>query len=166
MYDKAIFGKAKARLGGRVRLIITASAPIAENVLSFLKCVLCCPIVEAYGQTESCGASFSTKMFDNAAGHVGGPCIGIEYTLADIPEMGYTKESSPYPKGEVCIRGPSIFTGYFKNKTLTDEVLDENGWLHTGDVGMLGQGNCLKIIDRIKNIFKLQQGEYIVPEKL
>ena len=69
--------------------------------------------------------------------------------------MGYTKDSSPFPKGEVCIRGPSIFKGYFKNRELTDQVLDKNGWLHTGDVGMLGPGNCLKIIDRIKNIFKL-----------
>jgi long-chain acyl-CoA synthetase len=69
--------------------------------------------------------------------------------------MGYTQDSRPYPKGEICIRGPSIFVGYFKNKKLTDEVRDEDGWLHTGDVGMISTGNSLKIIDRIKNIFKL-----------
>jgi len=63
------------------------------------------------------------------------------------------------------LKGPAIFKGYFKNKSLTDEVL-ENGWLHTGDVGMILPGNALKIIDRIKNIFKLSQGEYIVSEKL
>jgi long-chain acyl-CoA synthetase len=143
MYDKLIFSQAKARLGGRVRLIITGSAPIADNVLNFLKCVLCCPIVEAYGQTESCGASFSTKLFDNHAGHVGGPCVGVEFKLQDVDELGYNKDSKPYPKGEVCIRGPSVFVGYFKNKVLTDEVKDEDGWLHTGDVGMLGPGNSL-----------------------
>lgn len=56
--------------------------------------------------------------------------------------------------------------GYFKNKALTNETLDADGFLHSGDVGMMGPGNCLKIIDRIKNIFKLSQGEYIVAEKL
>lgn len=64
------------------------------------------------------------------------------------------------------LRGPSIFMGYFKNKELTEETKDSEGWLHTGDVGLIGPGNALKIIDRIKNIFKLSQGEYIVTEKL
>jgi len=60
VYDKMVFSKVRARLGGRVRLMITASAPIHEDILKFLKCAFCCPIVEAYGQTESCGASFAT----------------------------------------------------------------------------------------------------------
>lgn len=81
MYDRLIFNKVKNRLGGRVRIMITGSAPIADNILKFLKCVFCCPIIEAYGQTESCGASFCTKIFDNKCGHVGGPAIGIEYKL-------------------------------------------------------------------------------------
>lgn len=97
---------------------------------------------------------------------MGGPTVGIEYKLQDVEEMGYGKNSLPYPKGEICIRGPSIFVGYFKNKELTDKVKDKDGWLHSGDVGMLGSGNSLKVIDRIKNIFKLSQGEYIVSEKL
>lgn len=166
LFDYLVFSKAKQRLGGNVRIMITASAPIAPNVLSFLKCVFCCPIVEAYGQTESCGASFATKIFDNRAGHVGGPGVGIEFKLADLPDMNYTRDSRPYPAGEICIRGPSVFEGYFKNKALTDETLDKDGWLHTGDVGCLVQQKKLKIIDRAKNIFKLSQGEYIVPEKL
>ena len=108
--------------------------------MNFLKCLFCCPIVEAYGQTESCGASFCTKLYDNMAGHVGGPMVGVEFKLQDVPEMNYTKMSKPFPAGEVCIRGPSVFKGYFKNMTLTKEVLDEEGWLHTGDVGMVCTG--------------------------
>ena len=146
--------------------MITASAPIAGNVLSFLRNVFCCPIVEAYGQTESCGASFATKIFDNQSGHVGGPGVGVEFKLADLPDMNYTRNSKPYPAGEICIRGPAVFEGYFKNRALTDEALDKDGWLRTGDVGALTNLNKLKIIDRAKNIFKLSQGEYIVPEKL
>lgn len=89
--------------------MITASAPIAPNVLAFLRCVFCCPIVEAYGQTESCGASFSTKVFDTQSGHVGGPGVGVEYKLDDLPEMNYTRDTKPFPSGEICIRGPAIF---------------------------------------------------------
>jgi len=146
--------------------MITGSAPIAPNILEFLKVVFCCPIVEAYGQTESCGSSFATRIYDNRTGHVGGPAVGIEFKLADTPEMGYTRYSSPLPAGEVCIRGPSITAGYYKNKELTDETIDGQGWLHTGDIAELGAGNGIRIIDRKKNIFKLSQGEYIVSEKL
>lgn len=166
-YDTILFNKVKQRLGGNVRIMITASAPIADNVLAFLKCTFCCPIVEAYGQTESCGASFSTKLFDNKTGHVGGPGLGVEFMLRDVSELGYTRDSKPYPQGEVLLRGPSIFAGYFKNPTLTSATKDSEGWLYTGDVGqLLLPGGALKIIDRIKNIFKLSQGEYIVSEKL
>ena len=164
--DYLVLSQARERLGGNIRIMITGSAPISAEVLSFLRCVFCCPIIEAYGQTESCGASFATKVFDPNSGHVGAPGLGVEYKLEDLPEMNYTRDSYPLPAGEVCIRGPSIFKGYFKNPELTAETVDEYGWLRTGDVGAVGSQGKLKIIDRAKNIFKLSQGEYIVPEKL
>lgn len=154
MIDHISFSKPRERLGGRVKVIITASAPIAPNILKFLRLVFCCPIIEAYGQTESTGASFGCKVFDNLSGHVGMPGVGIEYKLTDIPEMGYTKNTKPYPSGEICLRGHAVFKGYFKNQSLTDETL-KDGWLRTGDVGCIIEKNRLKIIDRVKNIFKL-----------
>ena len=78
--------------------------------------------------------------------------------------MGYLHTNNP-PKGEVCFWGPSITSGYFKNKEKTDEAL-VNGWLKSGDVGIVLPNGSVRIVDRAKNIFKLSQGEYIAPEKL
>ena len=79
--------------------------------------------------------------------------------------MGYTARDKPWPRGEICFKGPSIFQGYFKNEALNRAAI-EDGWLMSGDVGIILPNGTIKIIDRAKNIFKMAQGEYIAPEKL
>ena len=76
--------------------------------------------------------------------------------------MNYTSESNP-PKGEVCMRGDSIFFKYFKDPENTESTVDKEGWNHSGDIGVILPNGALKLIDRKKNIFKLSQGEYIAP---
>jgi len=171
-YDKLVFKKMRAAFGGRLRLLLVGSAPTSVEVLNFLKIALCVPIIEGYGQTESTGASFSTKSLDHiGSGTAGGPTVNTEFKLVDIPEMNYSSKDMdencvPAPRGEMCIRGPGVFPGYYKDEEKTKEAIDEDGWLHTGDVVLLKRNGSIKIIDRKKNIFKLSQGEYIAPEKL
>lgn len=164
-YDKAVCNKFRAILGGQVRLMVTGSAPISVDVLNFLKVCFCCPVLEGYGQTEGSAASCLSLPQDTVAGHVGGPLPCLKIRLRDIPEMEYTSQDKPYPRGEICLKGPSIFEGYFKNAEKTAETL-EDGWLRSGDVGAILPNGAVKIIDRAKNIFKLAQGEYIAPENL
>jgi long-chain acyl-CoA synthetase len=158
--------KVKALLGGNVSCMITGSAPIDVEVMNFLKICFGCTIIEAYGLTETAGASNSTIPRDPLAGHVGGPLACVKLRLRDVPEMQYFHTDKPYPRGEVQMYGENITTGYYKRQDKTDEAFDKDGWFCSGDVGMIFPNGSLKLIDRAKNIFKLSQGEYIAPEKL
>ena len=92
--------------------------------------------------------------------------------LCDLPEMKYTskdvsEEGKPTPRGEMWKRGHQIFLGYYKQPDVTKETLTADGWLKTGDIAELNLDNKgFRIIDRKKNIFKLQQGEYLAPDKI
>jgi long-chain acyl-CoA synthetase len=103
---------------------------------------------------------------DPVVGHVGGPVGCIKWRIKDLPEMQYLSTDKPYPRGELCMKGSSIFSGYFKRPDKTADAFDKEGWFLTGDVAMVYPNGSVKIIDRSKNIFKLSQGEYIAPEKV
>ncbi|CAN6374047.1 unnamed protein product [Urochloa humidicola] len=166
MWDKLVFNKIKARLGGRVRLMTSGASPLSSDVMEFLRICFGGEVLEGYGMTETSCVITTMDIGDKLIGHVGSPNPSCEVKLVDVPEMNYTSEDQPYPRGEICVRGPIIFHGYYKDEVQTREVIDEDGWLHTGDIGLWLPGGRLKIIDRKKNIFKLAQGEYIAPEKI
>lgn len=154
-YDKLVFKKVRALLGGNVRYMLTGSAPINKDVLEFLKISFSCPIVEGYGLTESAAGSCVTEPTDPVTGHVGGPTEAVKVRLKDLPEMSYMSSDKPYPRGEICLKGPSIFAGYYKRQDKTDEAFDAEGWFQTGDVAVVYPNGSIRIIDRSKNIFKL-----------
>ncbi|WJX21015.1 Long chain acyl-CoA synthetase 6, peroxisomal [Trifolium repens] len=166
MWDRLVFNKIKEKLGGRVRLMVSGASPLSPDVMEFLKICFGGRVTEGYGMTESSCVISCIDDGDVLSGHVGSPNPACEIKLVDVPEMNYTSDDQPNPRGEICVRGPIIFQGYYNDEAQTREVIDEEGWLHTGDIGTWIAGGRLKIIDRKKNIFKLAQGEYIAPEKI
>ncbi|XP_068664896.1 long chain acyl-CoA synthetase 4-like [Aristolochia californica] len=165
IFDKLVFSKVKQGLGGKVRLILSGGAPLANHVEAYLRVVTCAHVLQGYGLTETCGGTFvSLPNEPSMVGTVGPPVPNVDVCLESVPEMGYDANSST-PRGEICIRGDTVFSGYHKREDLTKEVLVD-GWFHTGDVGEWQPNGAMKIIDRKKNIFKLSQGEYVAVENL
>ena len=174
LLDYLVFREVRKTLGGRLRFMLVGSAPIEGYILNFLRCALSVEIMEGYGQTEDVAGALLSNTCDPVTGQLGGPGYWSEIKLVDQPELGYTSKNvdpdtgKPRPSGELCVRGPTLFKGYFKDEEKTKETIDKDGWLHSGDIAMIipEHGNCFKIVDRVKNIFKLQQGEYVSPEKI
>jgi len=151
--------------GGRVESIVSGSAPLSSKVHEFLRVCFAYKVREGYGLTETTAGCCIQDGRDSKTGQVGPPSPSVEINLIDVPEMNYTSKDKPCPRGEICIRGPIVTPGYYKNPEKTKEAFID-GWLHTGDVGRINEDGTVSIIDRKKNIFKLSQGEYIAPEYL
>ncbi|KAH7654854.1 long-chain acyl-CoA synthetase protein [Dioscorea alata] len=166
MWDRLVFNKIREKLGGRVRCLTSGASPLSPDVMDFLRVCFGGLVLEGYGMTETSCVITLMDVGDSLTGHVGSLNPSCEVKLVDVPEMNYTSDDQPYPRGEICVRGPIVFQGYYKDDAQTREVIDMDGWLHTGDIGLWLPGGRLKIIDRKKNIFKLAQGEYIAPEKI
>ncbi|KAH9851564.1 acetyl-CoA synthetase-like protein [Lenzites betulinus] len=165
LWDRLVFRKVHAVLGGRVMVIACGSAPFSANIAEFLKVALLADVCEGYGMTENAGCCTSCWPDDpTAGGAVGAPQPSSEVKLVDVPELGYRATDQPYPRGELCMRGGQRFIGYYKDIEKTKETIDEEGWLHTGDIATLDDYGRFKIIDRVKNIMKLAQGEYVALE--
>ncbi|XP_011093712.1 long chain acyl-CoA synthetase 4 isoform X2 [Sesamum indicum] len=166
LFDKLIFNKVKEGLGGNLRLILSGAAPLSSSVETFLRVVTCAHVLQGYGLTETCAASFVAWPDDlTMINTVGPPLPVVDICLESVPEMGYDALSRTTPRGEICIRGKCLFSGYYKRDDLTKEVMTAE-WFHTGDIGEWQPDGSMKIIDRKKNIFKLSQGEYVSVENL
>ncbi|CAM6085910.1 unnamed protein product [Calypogeia fissa] len=165
LFDRIVFNKVKQSMGGKVRIVISGAAPLADHVEEFLRTALCTPVVQGYGLTESCCGTFlAVPNVMSMKGTVGPPMPNIEARLVSVPEMNYDALGMP-ERGEICLKGTAVCSGYYKNEAITnDSIID--GWFHTGDIGEWQPNGALKIIDRKKNIFKLSQGEYVAVEKL
>lgn len=165
-YDRLVFRKVRAVLGGRIKACISGSAPLRPEVLKLLRVCFSCDFREGYGQTENAGYCTVMLPNDKIVGSCGPPNPGVEVRLKDCPELGYRATDKPFPRGELLSRGMSIFPGYFKDEEKTRETIDSEGWLHSGDIAQIDDAGRVYIIDRVKNLIKLSQGEYIAIENI
>ncbi|TMW67696.1 hypothetical protein Poli38472_011316 [Pythium oligandrum] len=166
LWDALIFSKIRQVLGGRVNMLLSGSAPLSAEVKEFFTIVFGCAVIEGYGLSETCGGLAVSGPDMPMGAHVGAPLPNLQVRLEDVPEMGYTSNDKPRPRGEIIVKGPVVFEGYYKEPEKTAEAVDKDGWFHTGDIGCWNADGTLSIIDRKKNIFKLSQGEYVAAEKL
>ncbi|KAM9498478.1 long-chain-fatty-acid--CoA ligase 4-like isoform 2-T6 [Salvelinus alpinus] len=159
-----LFKKVKAQLGGNIRMMLSGGAPLSSATQRFMNICFCCPVGQGYGLTETCGAGTITEVADYSTGRVGAPLICCEVKLRDWVEGGYTSQDQPHPRGEIMIGGPNVTMGYYKSEHLNNDFwVDEQGqrWFCTGDVGEIHSDGCLQIVDRKKDLVKLQAGEYV-----
>jgi long-chain acyl-CoA synthetase len=148
-----IFSKWRAALGGNIKAIVSGSAPLQPRLARVFWAAKIM-VMEGYGLTETSPVISVNRCVaeDNRIGTVGPLIDGVEVKLAE--------------DGEILTRGPHIMKGYYKRPDLTAEVIDKDGWFHTGDIGTFVEGRFLKITDRKKEIFKTSGGKYVAPSSL
>ncbi|CAF4218933.1 unnamed protein product, partial [Rotaria sordida] len=157
IWDKVIFNKIRQSFGGKINRVISSSAPLSSEVCRFSRAAFSCFFVEAYGQTE-CVIGCSQTVNDIESGETGIPTSMNYIKLVDVPEKEYYAKDGI---GEVCIRSPALFKGYWKDEVKTREAIDEEGWLHTGDIGRWTPHKTMKIVDRKKNMYKVSIDIYL-----
>lgn len=164
--DGVVFSSVRAATGGRLRLALSGGAAVSRETQEFLSIALV-TILQGYGMTESGAMCAILPPELMQYGSVGLPVPCIEIKFLDVPDAGYLSSNDP-PRGEVCIRGPAVTKGYYKRDDLNNDetIFAKDGWFRTGDVGQWNPDGTLSLIDRIKNLVKLQGGEYIALERL
>ncbi len=162
--DAVVFKKIKDATGGNLRVCMNGGGPIARDTQRFISMAIT-PMIGGYGLTETTAmGALNDPMHwtDTALGDIPS---SVEVKLVDFEEAGYFTSNKP-PQGEIWIRGPPVFDGYFKNDEETKATLTADHWFMTGDIGEFDKNGHLRIIDRKKNLVKTQNGEYIALEKV
>ncbi|XP_035218084.1 long-chain-fatty-acid--CoA ligase 4-like isoform X3 [Stegodyphus dumicola] len=162
--NRLVFKKIKDMVGGNVRIIACGGAPLSPDTHDFIRLCLDVKMIQAYGMTETAASATIMSLADCSTGRVGAPLSNCYIKLVDWTEGNYHATDKPYPRGEIVIGGDCVALGYFKNDSLTKESFkEEDGvkWFYTGDIGEMYPDGTFKIIDRKKDLVKLQYGEYI-----
>ncbi|EON65859.1 hypothetical protein W97_05101 [Coniosporium apollinis CBS 100218] len=166
-YDMTWGKKIAATLGlERVRSIVSGSAPLDPDLQTFFSIVFSTRVLQGYGLTEAYAIALAQPDGDLSTGNCGGVSACNEACLLSVPEMDYTVDDKPNPRGELLLRGNNIFKEYYKLPEETSKAFTEDGWFKTGDICMVDSLGRFTIIDRKKNVLKLAQGEYISPERI
>jgi long-chain acyl-CoA synthetase len=151
LYDRLVYGKLRAAVGGRVMYAISGGAPLGERLGHFFRGAGL-TVLEGYGLTETSAATAVNKPSHNKIGTVGPPLPGTTIRIAD--------------DGEILIKGPNVFPGYWQNKASTTETFDDDGWLRTGDLGDLDDDGYLRVTGRKKELIVTAGGKNVAPAVL
>lgn len=148
--DRLVFSKIRKRFGGRLRFLVSGAAPLSVEVQSFFE-TIGMPIIEGYGLTETAAPAACNKPHNIKRGTVGQPLPGLDIKIAE--------------DGEILIKGPSVFAGYYRNEAATAEAF-KDGYFCTGDIGAFDDEGYLKILDRKKDLIITAGGKHVAPQYL
>ena len=167
IYDRIWSRKVAAAIGlENCTYMISGSAPLDPALQDFLRVALAIEFSQGYGMTETYAMGCVQLPDDVSTNNCGAvrPCT--EACLLSLPDMEYSVDDKPYPRGELLVRGKNVFNGYYKDPEETANSMTEDGWFRTGDICKIDEFGRVIIIDRRKNVLKLAHGEYIAPERL
>lgn len=150
----------------RAKRMVSGAAPLDPSLQQFYRAVCGNDFIQGYGLTETYAIAMSQMANDFSTGNCGGVAPSMEACLQSAPEVDYLVTDLPNPRGELLLRGNTLFREYYRSEAQTAEAIDSDGWFHTGDIAEVDALGRFRILDRIKNVLKLAQGEYISCERI
>jgi len=164
IFDNIVFKKVREMTGGRLRFIMNGASGISDGTKHFLSMTIA-PMLTGYGLTETAANGALGDPLEYTSTAIGSIPAAVDLKLVSIPDLNYYTDSNP-PQGEIWIKGLPVLKEYYKNPEETEKAITKDGWFKTGDIGEFDAVGHVRVIDRVKNLVKMQGGEYIALEKL